>query len=342
MHKIQDLTVRFHTRARRSLSMAAAVAFLAWAATVSLHAEAAGAGTGVTDTAAVASGTPFSTAFAPAVDLTSLSYNSTVGASESSSAENFIPAVSADGSTDELQPPPRRRYGRPRYNDSSHNPDGSNKYTFEFGVGLPIPIGDTHVYNTPSYAFQLGAGRNFNKNFAVLLQFDWDNMGLQTKTLNNELALYNLADADLSSIGGNTHVWSFTLNPMYNFFQGNTLGAYVVGGFGFYHKVTTFTTPETGLVYTYFGYEEVEENASFDHYSSNAIGVNGGFGFTYKPSKFANEKFFVEGRYVFVNNSQRQGYTVANALTTSYTGYDFYPANSNRTTYIPIKVGIRF
>jgi hypothetical protein len=257
------------------------------------------------------------------------------------------------GTDPALQPPPRRRYGRPRYNDSSHNSDGSNKYTFEAGVGLTLPTGDTFHYFNTSYAFSVGGGRQFNKHFAVLLQFDYDHFGINGATLDKQLSIYDYGCSNtpagstcLGSLDGNNHVWSFTLDPTYTFYQGDKMGAYVVVGAGFYHKVTNFTTPETGEECDpYYGCYEVQENAIVDHYTSNAVGFNGGFGLTYKFSRFADERFFVEGRYVFVDNSQRTGYTYADlqsGANSTYAGSNFFPANSNRTTYIPIKVGVRF
>ncbi|ADW67967.1 outer membrane beta-barrel protein [Granulicella tundricola] len=244
---------------------------------------------------------------------------------------------------DALQPPPRRRYGNRRYNDSSHNPDGSNKYAFIAGVGVTIPAGNLHKYDTESWGFQVGGGRNFNKHFSVLAQFDYDHFGLQGTTLTNQNTLYGTAGDGLD---GNSHIWSFTVNPTYNIAVRETLGAYVVGGVGFYHKVTNFTLPETGEYFDpYYGPVEYTANEVIDHYTSNAPGFNGGFGLTYKPSRFAGERFYAEARYVYMINSQKQGITVANANSAfgaAYTGSNFYPANSNRTSYIPIKVGVRF
>ena len=81
-----------------------------------------------------------------------------------------------------------------------------------------------------------------------------------------------------------------------------------------------------------------------DHYTSNAGGVNGGFGLTYKFSKFSNERFYVEARYVLVLDETRAGVTASTptSVLNAYSGTDYYPANSHRTTYIPIKFGIRF
>jgi len=291
-----------------------------------------------------------------------------VGYGSSSSSDDAAqpgdPANLFDSTVVGLQPPPRRRYGRPRYNDSSHNSDGSSKWTGEVGVGLTLPIGDTYRYYNTSWALGGGFGRQWSKKFAVLFQFDYDHFGINQKTLDSQAALYNGATSVSPITGcgpgqgesgcslpvdGNTHVWSFTLNPKYTFMDGDKYGAYVVGGLGYYHKVTDFTTPETGLECSpYYGCFQVTQNAVYDHYTSNAPGVNAGFGLTYKFSRFADERFFIEARYVVVLNSQRYGYEYANnanGYITTGTNPDpnnAFPQNSNRTTYIPIKVGIRF
>ena len=104
--------------------------------------------------------------------------------------------------------------------------------------------------------------------------------------------------------------------------------------------------PTVGQYCDYFyGCYQYQANQIIDHYTSNAPGVNGGVGLTYKFSKFSNQRFYIEARYVVVFNKQRVGLTAFNVNSSfgqSYTGTNFYPANSNRTTYIPIKVGIRF
>jgi hypothetical protein len=276
----------------------------------------------------------------------------------SSSSDVASPVDSAAGlnlSAAGLQPPPRRRYGRPRYNDSQHNPDGSAKWTFVAGVGMTAPVGNTYHYLNTDYGIQVGGGRNFNKNFGVIAQFDYDRFGFNGRTLYNQISLYNYCPTGastsacstnaLTSLDGNSHIWSFSLNPIYNFLPENTWGAYVVGGVGFFHKVANFTTPTTGI--DIYGYQETE-NANIDHYTSNAPGFSGGFGLTYKAGKFSSEHLFVEARYVLVLDSQRNGLTASNINTTAGQAYfnsgatDYYPANSNRTTYTAYKAGVRF
>ena len=261
-----------------------------------------------------------------------LGYTSSTGLAETAAAEGFSFGARAD------QPPPRRRYGRPNYHDSRTNPDGSGKYTFVVGAGLTLPTGGTHNYASPNWRFQVGVGRNFNKTVGVIAQFDYDHFGMQTSTLNNQLALYNDLGANLSQLGGNIHDWSFTLNPIVNFYTSDSLGAYVIGGGGFYHKVTTFTTPGTGTYCDpYYGCYQYQADQPIDVYTSNAVGFNGGIGFTYKVSRWANQRFFMEARYVWTDNQPRH-FDISG--TTPY--FNAFPQASARTTYIPVTFGLRW
>jgi hypothetical protein len=315
----------------------AAVTFLAAAGTLGLHAQQS-AGTAPS----IPSVTLKSSLAAP-LDLSTpddLSYSSSIGNAEMANAENFSLSSSAEGG----QPPPRRRYGKPNYSDSHTNSDGSAKYTFFVGGGFTLPVGDTHGYLSTSYDFQAGAGRNFNKTYGVNVQFDWDNFGFQTATLNNQLAIYNALNQAagfplLPQLGGTSHVWSFTLDPIMNFYSSDTFGAYVTGGGGFYHKTANFTVPTIGVECDIFGNcFQFQANQTIDKYTSNAFGVNGGLGLTYKFSRFAGERFYVEGRYVYTFNSART-FSLGDV---NGNNFNVFPQNSHKTSYIPVTFGIRF
>ncbi len=283
-------------------------------------------------------------------------FSSSSAANETAVAENHFDFVAA--AKDHAQPP-SRRYGRPRYRGGNTNADGSNKWAFMADAGLTQPVSTTHDTLNPSWGFGVGGGRNFNKTFGVLVQFDYDNFGFNGNTLGNQLALYNriisIFDTQnglspgnpnyvpaLPGLDGNTHVMSLTLNPTYTFYSGEGLGAYVVGGVGFYHKVADFTTPTLSVACDAFGCYQYQANQIIDHYTSNAPGYNGGFGITYKTSRFSNSHLFAEARYVYIPNSQRTGITLSTVNTTNYLATNDFPANSNHTSYMPIKVGIRF
>ncbi len=238
--------------------------------------------------------------------------------SSSDSDELANDPSSLSSSLDATQPPPRRRYGRPNYADSHTNPDGSSKYTFMVGAGFVTPVQDTGNYLTTSWVFQVGGGRNFNKKIGVLLQFDYNDFGFQGKTLANQQALYNSfctpqdqalgLCAPFTVLGGNSHVWSFTLDPTYTFYDGEKMGAYVVGGVGFYHKTADFTTPVVQTACDpFYGCIQYQANQTVDDYTSNAVGFDGGLGLTYKPSRFSGQRLYVEARYVFMDNSRASG-----------------------------------
>jgi hypothetical protein len=284
---------------------------------------------------------------ASAGDFFSSSASSSSSSSSSSDAVDRVEMSVA--ALNSFQPPPRRPYGRPRYSDSHTNPDGSSKFAFMAGVGADLPVGNTHKYETPSWGIQAGVGRNFSQSVGVMLQFDYDNFKLQGSAVTNQKNLYNFGvptAAQLPELDANNHIWSFTLDPTFTLVGQGSLGAYAVVGGGFYHKVTNFTVPAVGEACDYYyGCYQYQADEVIDHYTSNAGGVNGGVGLTYKFSRFSNQRFYIEARYVVIFNEQRVGLTASNVNTPfglSYTGNNFYPANSNRTTYVPIKLGIRF
>ena len=230
----------------------------------------------------------------------------------------------------------RRRYGAPRYRGGNTNADGSEKYTAYAGAGLTLPVGSNSNYLTTSYGIQGGVGRNFNKHFGVNLEFDYDHFGLTGAAISQYSYLYFGDPSNPYSVDANSHIWNFSVQPTYQIYSGEGLGAYITGGVGFYHKVTNFTLPAEEQSF----YGDFEVNQNFDHYTSNAPGFDGGIGLTYKFSRFSGERLYAEVRYVYIDNSFRPGDTVATAAT--YVGTNLFPQNSNTTSYIPIKVGIRF
>jgi hypothetical protein len=320
------------------LGRTAAITFLAAAGTIGLHAQ---------QSAGTATPSPtlnlnLKTNLLAPLDLATpvsssndVQYSNSVGGVEMANAELFNFGASAD------QPPPRRRYGRPNYNDSRTNPDGSPKYSFFGGGGFGLSTGGTHNYlSSAGWGLQVGGGRNFNKRVAVNLQFDYDHFGYQTNTLNNLLAIYNAPpiNAGLPQLGGTSHVWSFSLDPKYTFYDGDKYGAYAVVGVGFYHKTANFTTAGIGTYCDpFYGCYQYQANQTVDKYTSNAPGFNAGIGMTYKFSRFASQRFYAEARYVFVDN-QPKPFDISG--TTSY--FNAFPQNSARTTYVPIKFGIQF
>ena len=119
----------------------AALALVAGASTLAAHAQQTAPAAGpavpstVPSTLVASVNQPLNLASVAAVNYSS-STADTAAPVDAASASS----LDLSGLPSELQPPPRRRYGRPRYNDNSHNPDGSNKYTFIVGAGALRPF----------------------------------------------------------------------------------------------------------------------------------------------------------------------------------------------------------
>lgn len=249
----------------------------------------------------------------------------------------------------------RQRYGRPKYRGANTNADGSPKWDFYVGGGLGIPIGDQFNYATTSWAFGGGGGRMFNAHFGTNIEFNYDHFGMTSDALNNQESLYNKSIAlynqenpsnpasPLTALDGNNHVWSFSLQPIYNLTSGEGFGVYVTGGAGFYHKVANFEVPAIGTYCDpFYGCYSYTANQVIDHYTSNAFGVDGGVGFTYKFSRFSGQRLFAEVRYVHTFNSYRPGVTNATWTPSNDSEANFFPYNSQHTDYLPVKFGLRF
>lgn len=249
----------------------------------------------------------------------------------------------------------RQRYGRPKYRGGNTNADGSPKYDFYVGGGFAMPIGSQFNYATTSWGFGGGGGRMWNYHFGANIEFNYDHFGMSGSTLTNQENLYNYAInlynsqnptnpvSPISGLDGNNHVWSFSLQPIYNVRSGEGWGGYVTGGAGFYHKVANFQVPSVGTYCDpYYGCYQYEANQTIDHYTSNAFGVDVGGGLTYKFSRFSNERLYAEVRYVYNFNAYKPGVTYATVTPGNVNENNFFPQNSQHTSYLPVKFGIRF
>jgi hypothetical protein len=248
----------------------------------------------------------------------------------------------------------RQRYGRPKYRGSNTNADGSPKWDFFVGGGFGTPLGQFD-YATTSWGFGGGGGRMFNARAGVNLEFNYDYFGMTGQTLQNQEDLYNYSillynqqnpsnpAQFIQGLDGNNHIWSISLQPIFNIKNGDGIGAYVTGGGGYYHKVADFTVPAIGTYCDpFYGCYAYSANQTIDHYTSNAFGINGGLGITYKFSKFSSQRLYAEVRYVYLLNSYRPGVTIDNVNPSNVSEANFFPQNSQRTSYLPVKFGIRF
>ena len=193
---------------------------------------------------------------------------------------------------------------------------------FEVGGGLSAPVDKNYI--TWGGNFTLGAGVNFNRQFAMLAEYQFINDKLPGKLI-----------AETGANGGNAHIWSLTVAPVVSLMPRSSNDIYLTGGGGFYRKVTNFTDPNLAEYCNYYYCGLVQVNQVVGHFSSNQPGWNLGGGYQHRMGGMFNDsrmKLFVEARYLKI-------YTPAYSNQPNGLGATTVAAD---TVQVPINVGVRF
>lgn len=203
-------------------------------------------------------------------------------------------------------------YGHGGYNKyPTYSSSDWHRIAIEAGAGFEAPVGHTSNELTFGWNMRFGGGYNFNRNFGALIEYEFERTGLQNSLL-----------AAVGEPGGNAHIWSFSLEPIYNFRTSDRWGGYVTGGAGFYRRLTSFTQPtlQYGNFCSYFSCYPTQyvANVVVSHYSSNQAGMNIGGGLTWRLSDTSSGRLFADARYEWINTPK------------------------NATTLIPITFGYRW
>jgi hypothetical protein len=205
-----------------------------------------------------------------------------------------------------------------------HHRGFASHLAFEAGGGFNAPTSDSSSDITWGGNLNVGAGYKFTPHLSALIEYQFIDDKLPGALI-----------AETGATGGNAHIWSFTVAPVYDLFPKRTNDFYVTGGGGFYRKVTNFTDPEESE-YCYYYYCGIGvENVVVGHFSSNQGGWNIGGGYTHRLGGIygdGNVKLFAEARYLDV-------LTPATASSPNGLGV---AAVSADTKLVPVTFGVRF
>jgi hypothetical protein len=168
--------------------------------------------------------------------------------------------------------------------------DDYSKWLFNIGGGVGFPQGDLSSFVNDGGNFVAGGGYNFTKNFGVDTEFMWQDLPVnsQTKQL-------------LQTPGASARQYAWTFNPIFHFPIHGKLGAYAIGGIGWYHRSGETTTPGVGVICDpywswWFGCTIGSVNFVTGSTSANAFGENIGGGVTYRLGE-GHAKIYAEVRY---------------------------------------------
>jgi opacity protein-like surface antigen len=191
--------------------------------------------------------------------------------------------------------------------------------TFEAGGGANGPSRGSGKYITWGGNLTVGAGYRFTPHFSFLTEYQFIHDKLPAAII-----------SPTGANGGNAHIWSFTLDPVIDFFPQRREDIYITGGGGFYRKVTNFTDPVLVEYCDYFFCGITTQNQVVGHFSSNQGGWNAGLGITHRVTGRA--KVFAEARYLQIDtpavNSQPNGLGATRVAA--------------ETKLIPVTLGVRF
>lgn len=198
---------------------------------------------------------------------------------------------------------------------------------FEAGGGFNAPTNDSVPYISWGGNFTVGAGYRFTPRLSLMAEYQF---------IDDKLPGWLAAETGAN--GANAHIWSLTLDPVFDLFPRRTNDFYVTGGGGFYRKMTNFTDPAwVDFCDFYYGYCGVGvTNVVVGHFSSNQGGWNIGAGYARRIAKDYDNgrmKLFAEARYLDVLSPAVNGIT-PNGLSATSVAAD--------TKLIPVTLGVRW
>ncbi len=171
------------------------------------------------------------------------------------------------------------------------------RFSFDAGGGFTTPVGNTGHNLDYGWNIRGGAGYNFSPYFGVMVDAAFNELGINSATLNS-----------VGAPGGDMQVFSATLDPIVHLNPKGHFDFYITGGGGLFHRYQEFTQPTVGVASVYnpfLGFYPVAFPATqvLASYSVNKPGVDIGAGIA-MGTKW-HGKFFAEARYdrIFMRNS---------------------------------------
>jgi hypothetical protein len=163
------------------------------------------------------------------------------------------------------------------------------RFTFNLGAGFTSPVGGASDRLKTGWNMQGGAGVNFNSRVGALVQFNYNGLGINDRTL----AAFGMPDGDVS-------LWSLTLNPIVHLNPKGPVDFYLIGGGGLYSRTQRFTQPAVDVFTAFdpfFGFYPVAVpvNEILAEYTLMKPGVNFGGGLSFGVRGSA--KFYAEARW---------------------------------------------
>lgn len=238
-------------------------------------------------------------------------------------AEGASPANPAAEGASALPAAPAPRQDQGGYSGWGGH-DVMHRLTLEFGGGAVAPAANKNDI-TWGGQFLIGGGVNVTQNLAAFLEFQY---------LDNKIP--GAVIAETGAQGGRYHIWSFTVDPLWDLFPKAANDVYLVGGGGFYRKTMNFTNPTQSCGFFYYYYTCGTSNQTVGSIGSNNGGWNIGGGYQHRFGGMyglSRTRFFAQVRYVDVLSPAIRSKSLNGLAPVSI---------SAGTKLLPITVGFRW
>lgn len=166
----------------------------------------------------------------------------------------------------------------------------AQSWMFNVGGGVGFPQGDLGKFVNNGGNFVIGGGLKFAKLVGVDTEFMWQDLPINSAT-----------KQALNTPGASARQYAWTFNPIVMIPLGHKLGAYGIGGIGWYHRSGETTTPGTAVICDpywswWVGCTIGTVDVITGSRSENAFGENIGGGLTYRLGE-SHLKIYAEVRY---------------------------------------------
>jgi hypothetical protein len=173
-------------------------------------------------------------------------------------------------------------------------------FTDNLGLTMSVPLNPTSTYTDFGFGVDFGAGYNFTRRHAIIGETSWNYLYASSSALQSLRQLLQTPD-----VSGHGKLFTVTANYRFEL-RGQLLGTYFIAGTGLYHRSAEISkaipvgTTCVNLLVTWWGYSCTPgvaiTNLTLANSYSNALGVNGGIGFTVRVGE-APYRFYIETRY---------------------------------------------
>jgi hypothetical protein len=186
--------------------------------------------------------------------------------------------------------------------------DDNPEINSNVGITVNAPVGDTSDVINTGWGITAGVGYNVNRRNAFVGEFQWNRLYANSQVL---LPLSSTLTSP-SNLSAFTDLFYVTGNYRYEL-RGRLLGAYLIGGVGWYHRSSNLSQPIASgsstvctPAWQWWGFNcvsgFVSVNQTLATSSSSSFGVNGGIGATIRVAE-APYRLYFESRYHYAPNT---------------------------------------